>query len=159
MARRHYSDADRAAALAVLAANGGNLTRAAREIGMPVPTLRSWVDAPDRAAPAELRAQKKADLADVLLDIAMRSLGLMGDGLAHLEALPVAERGRAALDRFPDLNRAAGTAIDKRQLVSGEPTQRVETRDTTEVERRTARILKLVDDADSTGTGKAAKSA
>lgn len=144
MAQRHYSDEDRAAALAVLASNGGNMTRSAREAGVPEATLRRWAAAPERAAPAALQGQKRADLADVFGDIVHRSLGLAGDALAYLEAMPDAERGKAALERLADLNRLAGTGVDKRQLLRGEPTSRVETRDAPEVEQRAARILTMM---------------
>lgn len=159
MARRHYSDADRAAALAVLVSNGGSLAQTSRATGVPFSTLKGWAAAPDRAAPADVRDEKKVSLADILKDVAIASLGLQRDALAYLEAMPQAERGKAALDRLGDLNRVSGTAIDKHQLVSGEPTERVETRDTTETERRAARILKLVDHAGDETTGKRAKSA
>lgn len=42
MARRHYSDRERAEALAKLEANGGNLTRTARETGISRKALREW---------------------------------------------------------------------------------------------------------------------
>lgn len=42
MARRHYSDRERAAARAKLEANGGNLTLTARETGISRYTLRAW---------------------------------------------------------------------------------------------------------------------
>lgn len=151
MARRHYSDRERAAALAVYDANAGNLTRTAREAGVPASTLERWVKGRDMAAPPDLRSQKRADLADVFGDIVYRALGLAGDALAHLEAMPDAERGKAALERLADLNRLAGTGVDKRQLLRGEPTSRVETRDAPEVERRAARILTMM--APESGAG------
>lgn len=66
MARRHYSDADRAAALAALDANGGNIAGTARQLGVPESTLRSWSDKPDNAAPADLREHKRLELAELL---------------------------------------------------------------------------------------------
>lgn len=66
MARRHYSDNDRAAALAVLAANDGNLSRTARETGVPLTTLKAWADAPDRAAPSEVRDELTRRLFEVM---------------------------------------------------------------------------------------------
>lgn len=44
MARQQYTDDERVAALAQLAANGGNLKRTARALGLPAPTLRLWRD-------------------------------------------------------------------------------------------------------------------
>ena len=42
MARRSYSDAERAEALAVLDANAGNVERTARHLGLPRKTLEGW---------------------------------------------------------------------------------------------------------------------
>ena len=42
---RKYTAAERAARLAVLKANGGNLARTARETGVPRTTLQSWAAA------------------------------------------------------------------------------------------------------------------
>jgi 8-oxo-dGTP pyrophosphatase MutT (NUDIX family) len=40
--RRHYSDEERAEALAVLDANAGNLKRTARDLDIPRATLQEW---------------------------------------------------------------------------------------------------------------------
>lgn len=42
--RRVYTDEDRAAVLAELAVNDGNVKRTARALGIPVPTVRRWRD-------------------------------------------------------------------------------------------------------------------
>lgn len=41
--RRAYTDEDKAKALVVLTANGGNKAMTAREIDIPLPTLRTWI--------------------------------------------------------------------------------------------------------------------
>lgn len=41
--RRTYDDTDKARAIVVLTANGGNKSRTARDLGIPLPTLRTWI--------------------------------------------------------------------------------------------------------------------
>lgn len=77
--RRHYSDEARAAALAVLDANGGNLTRAAKDAGVPMSTLKHWRDDRDRAAPSEVRAALRDDLA-LMMGLAAGSLREVAHG-------------------------------------------------------------------------------
>jgi transposase-like protein len=60
MARHHYTDEQRANALAALAANGGNANRAAKELGIPVRTLRNWGKGDRHPEAAEMGRQKKA---------------------------------------------------------------------------------------------------
>jgi hypothetical protein len=76
--RRRYSDEDRASALAALDANDGNLQRTARQVGLPRKTLAEWAKGRASPAVAELRHQKKGELADRF------------DALAHalLDAIP-----------------------------------------------------------------------
>src|SRR4051812_11842827 len=70
MARRRYSDEERAATLAALAANDGNLTRTAQQAGVPITTLLRWRDNPDSAAPSDLRNEKKDGLAALFNKVA-----------------------------------------------------------------------------------------
>lgn len=66
MARR-YTDADRAAALAVLEANDGNVTRTARDTGIPRVTLLGWTRDVDRQGrTADLVHAARMDLADII---------------------------------------------------------------------------------------------
>lgn len=135
MARRHYSDADRAEALAALDANAGNVALTSHEIGIPTSTIDRWVKNRDRAAPPELRDEKKADLSDLF----RRELE------AVFEAMKI-KRGDAS---YADLSRGAGIYADKLMaLTDSMPTQRVESKDTTETERRAARILTMMDQVD-----------
>lgn len=147
--RRHYSDEARAAALAVLDANGGNLTRAAREAGVPLSTLKHWRDDRDRAAPAELRKGKADDLATVYERIAYQATALIAGGLEAIadakdeDGNPAA--GVTALRHLSALNTVAGTATDKHQLLKGEPTERIAHDDLTPAEAIVAaRRLRLL---------------
>jgi hypothetical protein len=52
--RRAYTDEEKAAALATLAAESGNLKRAARILGLSPSTLRGWRNAPYQVPPETL---------------------------------------------------------------------------------------------------------
>lgn len=125
MARRHYSDEAKAAALGVLDANGGNVNRASKETGVPGSTLIRWRNEPDKAAPPELREQKRVELVDVYNNIAAKGAGLLDGAMDLLTPEDVA--GDTKL--MAVVSTVAGTATDKGQLLSGKATSRVETRD------------------------------
>lgn len=50
MAKHSYTDAERAAALAVLQANGGNMLRTSKATGIPRTTLITWAGDVERQA-------------------------------------------------------------------------------------------------------------
>jgi transposase-like protein len=114
MARRHYSDEERAAALAALKANGGDSKRTAAQVGVPESSLRHWAKLPDRAAPAKLRAENEQDLAAKLMDLAHR--------LVDAAPKKIAKAG------LRDVVVAAAVALDKARLARGLPTAINETR-------------------------------
>lgn len=108
MAKRRYSDEERAQALAALAANGGNVCRTARDLGMSLHTLRAWASGRRHPEAAQMSQAKKAPLADRLEELAGKlvdAVALKIDG-ANLSQLAV----------------AMGIAIDKARLLRGEPT-------------------------------------
>jgi len=112
--RRHYSDKDRADALAVLEANGGNVSGAAKTIGVPEATLRLWAADNQRAAPADVREESKKDLL-LLLD-----QGRFAYAKRLLEPQAIATTsGYYAAMTLKALNEA-------HQLLSGGPTARIE---------------------------------
>lgn len=118
MARRNYTDEERAAGLAALALYGGDASKAAREVGVPRNTLLRWRD----NAPEVVRqiGQDKAEELTARLD-------RIADRAAQLQtrALEVLESGAddLLLDNWAHVNRAMGTAIDKARLLRGEPTE------------------------------------
>lgn len=134
--QRHYSDDDRAAALAVLASNNGNLSRTARETGVPRTTLIKWSREPDRAAPSTTRQEKAFDL-----------LALFRDELGEVFKAMGRRRGQA---HYSDLSRAAGIYTDKMMALSNSmPTQQVDITTggkplDTDPDVRTARILAIM---------------
>lgn len=107
--RRHYSDAFRAAALAALDANAGNVKRTARELDVPPKTLEGWAKGRHSPVDAELRDQKKGELSDLFESIARKLLG-------------VAEKNADALNAR-DAVIAAATAVDKMRLLREQPTE------------------------------------
>ena len=112
MARRHYSDEDKAAALAALRANAGNVARTARQVGVPEPTLRQWAKGLRAAPPAQLSERKKADLADRMEEIAR----------ALLDRVTPERMDDATVQQ---LLTSAGIAIDKMRLLRNQPTENV----------------------------------
>lgn len=75
MPRRHYTEADRAIALAKLKANDGNLERTSRECGIPRETIRRWKNEPDRAAPPDVRQEKEAEVLALIESALIAVLG------------------------------------------------------------------------------------
>ena len=123
---RHHTDDERAACLACLAANGGNVAKTARECGVKRSTLQLWIKeqaarqvpvfsgikpAPEKTAVAERVAAKVAT--------AKRDLDERFERLAH-KLVGVAYRGADKLNG-KDAAIAAGVAVDKMLLLRGQP--------------------------------------
>ena len=119
MAKRTYSDTERATALVMLDANGGNLSRTQRETGVPRSTLREWRDGRHHSEVADIRQEKKEDLADLWERLA-RNIFEYGITTEKIKAAPL-----------KDLVVAAGIATDKMLALRGGPTERTE-----QIERR-----------------------
>lgn len=104
---RQYSDLEKAEALAALAANGRNLGRTARQLKIPRNTLRHWQQGNENVPPqvAELRHQKKGELADRFEELAHRLL----DGMARPEKIESAT--------LSQLTVALGILVDKLVLL------------------------------------------
>jgi hypothetical protein len=108
MAKRRYSDEDKAVALAALDANGGNLARAASETGVPRKTLAEWASGRVADGVADIRHQKKEDLADRL------------EAIAHalVDAIP----GKVKDADLARIATSLGITIDKMRLLREQPT-------------------------------------
>lgn len=124
MARRYYSDEARAAALAVLDANGGKLARSAREAGIPRATLQEWDKARDRAAPPKLRQETRETLADVYGRVADKATALVDKALDSIKPETLAADPRL----LTAVNTVGAVATDKRQLLTDKPTENVKQR-------------------------------
>lgn len=111
MAPRRYhdwSDEERAAALAALAANGGNVARTARQVGVPRTTLQKWAGGAVHPDVTKKGQEKRRDMAAALEAVAWQLL----------DALP-AKVLEASLAQTAT---ALGIAVDKARLLRHEPT-------------------------------------
>jgi len=107
--KRQYSDSEKAEALALLDANERNISKTSRQCGIPAKTLENW--AKGRGAHPEVAKMgevKKRELADKLEELAHQIIDAAPDKIE-----------KAGLK---DAMIAAGTAIDKMQLLRGKPT-------------------------------------
>ena len=119
MERRTYSKADKAAALAALATNGGNVEATANALGIPSRTLQNWKDKAQRVPDFVDEGDKKAsigELGKLFSDMALRLVGLV--------------KGKEHEATYAQLMTGLGITIDKlpmiRQLFpehKGEPTK------------------------------------
>lgn len=124
-----HSDAQKAEALAALAANGGNVARTARQIGVPATTLTKWSKGVNvNGDVTEKGEEKRIGLADRL------------ETLAHqiVDRLP---------EKFDDataqqLATTLGITVDKMQILRGKPSQI--NQETADPERRRERIAELL---------------
>ena len=143
MARRRYSDADVAAALAALDANNGNVLDTAKKLNIPEPTLKSWAQGRGvTQSIRELHDIKKEELAAHLRDVAMKLI----------DAVP-AKIENANLQQ---IGVVLGIAIEKAQLLAGEATERSEHNVILTDEQRTERVAQLLETARARRDGRAA---
>lgn len=84
MARRTYTDRDRALVYAELAVNEGNIKRTARNLDIPVPTVRRWRDQWERSG---VPATMSAEVAIVATDFLSEAIRIRGKLMSRLEAL------------------------------------------------------------------------
>lgn len=112
--RSTYRDEDKAAVLAVLAANGGNIKRTARETGIPITTVRRWSSPGSTPPPAE-KVQEAVD------EFVKRAEAIREMALVKLESAVAAGEVSAR-----DLITVIGVLDDKLTRAKGLPTQRTE---------------------------------
>jgi len=104
--QRQYSESEKGTALAVLTANGGNLLKTSRDLGIPRQTVQSWRQGVGiTPAIAENSAHKKALLADKFEEFVRVCLDACMDP------------DRIAQASYFDLMRAMGIAVDKMVLL------------------------------------------
>lgn len=130
--KRDYSSDDKAVALALLVANGGNVLRTAKELNMPEPTLRDWATGQVNDVVRGKQDEKRRALGDLFEQCSRLYLDR-----AMTDAAIEDTKGKDAVI-------AAATAFDKQQLARGEATNI--TKDVSERthEDRANRILELV---------------
>ena len=111
--KRSYSEEEKAEALALLNVNGGNVNSTAKQLHMPVPTLRKWANGKHiNNAVLQKEQQKKQSLAELFEEVARAYIARALD-LGAIDDT----RGKDAVI-------AAATALDKLQLLIGAPTAR-----------------------------------
>lgn len=137
--RRRYSDDERAMFIAMLDKEGypdtlGALKKVSDFAGIHTNVLRRWWKGTQNPPPTELVTQKKEEINERLRQVVHKIIDVLPDAIE--EASP------------RDLFTGLGIAIDKLQLVSGEPTERTaNTHDITgsidireDIQRRLGRI-------------------
>lgn len=115
--RRRYDDKFRASAVVMLEAAGypdkdGSLMEVARHLGVPHNTIRAWYHAEHNPPPSELRQEKKRELVIELEEIAY----------LLIKAIP----GKIDEANLQQTATSMAIAIDKMQLLKGQPTLIVE---------------------------------
>ena len=114
--RSTYTQEDKARILAVLAANGGNIKRTARETGVPVNTVRRWKtqNAQGAGPPPAVVAAAVGEFVDEAKEVRGMALSLLK---AKLAAGDVDARTAVTI---------VGILDDKVRLATGMPTNRTE---------------------------------
>jgi hypothetical protein len=136
--RRRYDDKFRASAVVMLEAAGyperkGALEQTAKHLRTPNTTLHGWYNATRNPPPADVRSVKRGEIADII----------RSEIYAALEEAPNA-RPEAS---YRDLITGAAILVDKLQLLTGNPTERVELDHTFEKSLKTAGYNDLDPDA------------
>jgi transposase-like protein len=108
VARRRYTDEQRASALAALEANAGDVRKTARELNIPEATLRQWKHGLRHPESVQMSAAQKPPLAEALREVARQLL----------ESIP----GKIGESSLSQVAVAMGIAVDKAQLLEGKPT-------------------------------------
>ena len=116
--RKRYDDQFRASAIVYLQAAGyptvfGALSRISAKLDVPTRTLNRWWKSDSNPPPDNLVSEKRIDLVQAIREEAYAALREMGN--AREEA------------SYRDLGIVTGIMLDKLQLLTGQPTQRVET--------------------------------
>lgn len=115
--RRSYDDKFRASAVVMLEAAGypnskGALSHVSKHCGVPQSTLKGWYTGQNNPPPTELRAEKKGELIDWINTELDSIFGVLPN-----------KRNDAS---YRDLVTGIGILVDKRQLLTGKPTESIE---------------------------------
>ena len=83
MARRTYTDDDRARVFTLLAVHNGNVERTSRESGVPPQTVRDWKKTWEKEGPPQTVADKAVDVAT---DFVNQAMGTRFEAIVMLRA-------------------------------------------------------------------------
>jgi transposase-like protein len=164
--KRVYSQEDRAATLAALKANGGNLKKTATQAGVPARTLRRWRDGQALMTAQESRVatqrppKKEGDMPPVppgavpagLLAQAEAALDAKCEAIAHQAAGLLAEKLHAASPA--QLAVILGVMVDKMRLLRDGATSISGTAESLTDEERLDRLRKLYERARARSLGR-----
>ncbi len=131
--KRRYSEDDKATTLAVLQSCNGNVTRTARETGIPAATISKWRDGKHiNESVTEMCDIKKGELKD-RFEVIAHSL---------VDAIP----GAIAGANLQQITTSLAIAIDKMLLLKGQPTDISHVTNTSNLtnEQRAERITELL---------------
>ena len=117
-ARRVYTDADKASAKTVYEANGGNMKRTSRDVGIPIMTLKGWIRKWEKEG---LPASVAEALPAAREEFVGNATRIRDKALARYEQKVDADEVNAK-----DLLVGIGVLTDKALLVQGKPTSRTE---------------------------------
>jgi transposase-like protein len=120
MARREYTERDKATVFAFLEGNGGNIKRTARESNIPVSTVRDWKR--EWEAKGITEAMREV-LPAVIEDIADAFESVRNEALLLLQA-----RVKSGDITSSQLVATIGMLTDKLQMIRGNPTKVTEHR-------------------------------
>ncbi len=124
MAKRSYTIEEKASAIALLEANGGNLSKTAKQLGIPRTSLIAWRDGEGVGASVEeIRQSQKREFTELVVKKEREILDILREEIyAAAETLP---HKRHEAD-YADVVRAIAIFIDKMQLLTGGATSRHE---------------------------------
>lgn len=126
---RVYTPEEKAAAVAMVEAEGGNATRAAKKLGIPYGTLKDWMNGKNMGhGAARLIPMARRELADVLEDKAHQ----LTEGLDEQKIAKAGLQATAV---------SLGIVVDKMQLLRGKPTNITDMSD----DEKRIRLLELVE--------------
>jgi transposase-like protein len=145
MTRRRYTDDERATAVLFLESEGypdtpGALTRVAKRLGIPHPTLHRWATGKQNPPPSDLVQEKRPALIEMI----------RAEAYAILDDMKVTRE----LADYRELGTVFGIMLDKLQLLEGKPTEHIQ-HDISDDER-SARVAALLDTARTRRDGSAA---
>lgn len=111
--KRQYTDAEKAETLAILTANGGNVSATSKQTGIPRATITNWRDGDGvNGDVSEIRQEKEETLIDRFSREIWDILKLMD--------------GKRKEATYRELATAFGIFVDKRELLLGNATSRVD---------------------------------
>lgn len=112
---RGYSDDERSAAVALVAANAGNVNATATELGIPETTLRQWVNGDRCAHLLPMSEQKRRNLANRIRGVVSRMIDVLEADISDIKPSQAAVIMGIGIDKILALEgygRSDGTTVN-----------------------------------------------